>query len=82
MAIDRTRPLYRLFEMDDGSQEWWTVDASNMPGDRVGPGPDESVLSLWVACQPWHDDFYAAFEKHRKATIYATARNHDAPTAS
>lgn len=69
MSFDRTRRLYRLFEMDDGSREWWTVAVDNTPGDRLN---DQMVAALeaWLDQQPWRDAFYAAFETHRKATIY------------
>ena len=69
MSFDRTRRLYRLFEMDDGSREWWTVAVDNTPGDRLS---DRMVahLEAWLDQQPWRDAFYAAFETHRKATIY------------
>lgn len=68
-TLDRSHRLYRLFEMDDGTREWWTVNASNMPGEQL---TDDDVVSLerWLDQQSWRDDFYVAFTAHRKATIY------------
>lgn len=70
MTFDRSRPLYRLFEMEDGSRQWWTVEADNTPGRVVGEIEAAMVPEL-VDRAPWRDAFYAAFEKHRKATVYA-----------
>jgi hypothetical protein len=73
--FDRKRPLYRLFEVPDGSREWWTVEITNMPGRRLTA--DESALIQSVVDEaPWRDGFYTAFETHRKATFYD--RKHDA----
>jgi hypothetical protein len=68
--FDRSKPVYRLFEMEDGSREWWTVELDNTPGRRLN-GFEIPLVEYMVDHAPWHDGFWQAFEKHRKATVYA-----------
>lgn len=70
MSFDRRRPLYRCFDMEDGTTSWWTVVADNTPGRALTPEEVEGVeAALYLA--PWRDGFFDAFAKHRKATIYS-----------
>lgn len=69
-GFDRRKPVYRLFDMEDGTRQWWTViQELNAPGTRAMPS-EESWCYAYVAQQPWADLFWAAFEKNGKATIY------------
>lgn len=69
-SFDRSKPLYRLFLMDDGSREWWAVGPDNAP---THPAEETMIwlLNAYVAQVEWADEFYAAFTQHKKATVYA-----------
>lgn len=69
-TFDRSKPLYRLFEMEDGSRAWYTVELDNTPGRAVS-GVEAEVIQAHVDGSDWKDAFYAAFERHKKATVYA-----------
>lgn len=69
-GFDRRRPQYRLFDMEDGTRQWWTVlPELNAPGQRIPPD-SEGILYTLVALAPWGDKFWEAFAAHGKATIY------------
>lgn len=69
--FDRSRPLYRLFNMEDGGPpQWWTVEVDNIPGAALDPQIAQ-VIAEMVERAPWRDAFYAAYDKHHKATVYA-----------
>lgn len=69
-TFDRLQRRYRLFDLEDGgAYVWFTVDASNMPADRLTP-EDALALEAWLEVQPWREDFWRAFNTHKKATIY------------
>lgn len=69
-TFNRTRRAYRLFNlMEEGGFQWFTVDASNMPDERLSPEETEAV-EAWLAEQPWRDSFWGALNAHNKATIY------------
>lgn len=69
-SFDRSKPLYRLFLMEDGSRQWWAVGPDNAP---TGPVDENFVglLNAYVGQAEWTDEFYAAFTQHKKATVYA-----------
>jgi hypothetical protein len=73
--FDRSRPIYRLFDLSDESDGrplvWCEVGADNTPGAEVSPEIDK-VLFAFIEAQPWKHLFYEAFRKNRKATIYAS----------
>lgn len=69
-TFDRSRPLYRLFVMDDGSRQWRTVERDNTPGRSLDP-IEEFLVQATVDRSEWRDGFYAALEKHQKATVYS-----------
>lgn len=75
--FDRSKPLYRLFELDDGANEWWTVELDNTPGRKVSESTAR-ILNNMVFTASWRDAFQAAFAKHKKATVYTPVREIDA----
>lgn len=72
-TFDRSKPLYRLFDLEteDGARAWHVVGADNTPGDCLTE--DETIrLDAYLAAQSWAPQFWEAFAKNKKATIYAT----------
>jgi hypothetical protein len=69
-TFDRSKPIYRLFEMEGGARQWWTVELDNTPGRPLNDYEAPLVAGM-VDRAPWRDGFWQAFEKHRKATVYA-----------
>ena len=70
-AIDRSQPIYRLFDMEDGSRQWWTIGVDGFICVRLSD-IFAAKVEAWLDTRPWRDAFYAAFEANRKATIYGS----------
>lgn len=69
-GFDRRKPRFRLFDMEDGTRQWWEVIPQlNAPGKRCTPAQEAAIYEA-LSRAPWVDLFWAAFEKNRKATIY------------
>ena len=69
-TFNRTQRAYRLFDLqEEGGYQWFTVDASNMPAERLTP-EETAAVEAWLAVQPWREGFWRALNTHHKATIY------------
>lgn len=71
--FDRSRPRYRLFDLteepDGRDMVWFEVGVDNTPGEEVAPDLAGRLFD-YVAARPWKANFYGAYRKNRKATLY------------
>lgn len=69
-GFDRRKPLFRLFEMENGTLVWFEVfQENNAPGRPLSPQCEAGLWRL-VAKATWRQGFWEAFAQHRKATVY------------